>query len=142
MDQPDPTGREMTHPLMFFRLLIAAFLLCLGAQHAFAQKVLLLTTNVTEPNAENPDAVGAYENLQNEFASALANPSDLTKLSVLGNPNAISQATFTAASGSPYDIVIVAATYKPIDPHQLGSTAKRRRQPLGQFHRFLYRWLL
>jgi len=105
----------MTHPLMFFRLLIAAFLLCLGAQHAFAQKVLLLTTNVTEPNAENPDAVGAYENLQNEFASALANPSDLTKLSVLGNPNAISQATFTAASGSPYDIVIVAATYKPID---------------------------
>ena len=73
----------MTHPLMFFRLLIAAFLLCLGAQHAFAQKVLLLTTNVTDPNAEKPDAVGAYENLQNEFASALANPSDLTKLSVL-----------------------------------------------------------
>lgn len=106
----------MTHPLMFFRLLIAAFLLCLGAQHAFAQKVLLLTTNVTDPNPEKPDAVGAYENLQNEFASALANPSDLTKLSELGNPNAISQATFTAASGSPYDIVIVAATYKPIDP--------------------------
>jgi hypothetical protein len=38
----------MTHPLMFFRLLIAAFLLCLGVQHAFAQKVLLLTTNVTD----------------------------------------------------------------------------------------------
>jgi len=104
----------MTNPLMFFRLLLAAFLLSFGAQHALAQKVLLLTTNIAGPNAEQDDAIRAYTNLQNEFSSQLASPSDLTRMSVLGNANAISATTFTDAPG-PYDIVIVAGTYRSID---------------------------
>jgi hypothetical protein len=104
----------MTNPLMFFRLLLAAFLLSFGAQHALAQKVLLLTTNIAGPNAEQDDAIRAYTNLQNEFSSQLASTSDLTRMSVLGNANAISATTFTDAPG-PYDIVIVAGTYRSID---------------------------
>ncbi|QMV71409.1 hypothetical protein HS961_00345 [Comamonas piscis] len=103
----------MTHPMRFFRLLLAAFLLCAGAQHAFAQKVLLLTTNVEAPNAEQDDAIRAYNNLQSEFSSQLANPGDLTRRSFLGNANAISATTFSDAPG-PYDIVIVAGTYRAI----------------------------
>ncbi|WP_423935141.1 DUF5979 domain-containing protein [Comamonas sp. 23] len=104
----------MTNPLMFFRLLLAAFLLSFGAKHALAQKVLLLTTNIAGPNAEQDDAIRAYTNLQNEFSSQLASTSDLTRMSVLGNANAISATTFTDAPG-PYDIVIVAGTYRSID---------------------------
>ena len=104
----------MRNLAVYFRLLMAAFLLCASAQQALAQKVLLLTTNVSGPNAEKVDAIAAYDNLQAEFASQLASPADLTRLSVLGDAGAISQATFTAPSGAPYDIVIVAATYKPV----------------------------
>ncbi|MEJ5028282.1 IPTL-CTERM sorting domain-containing protein [Comamonas sp. MYb69] len=94
---------------------MAAFLLCAGAQQAWAQKVLLLTTNISGANAEAADAITAYNNLQSEFSAQLSNPSDLTRLSVLGNANALSQASFTAAAGTPYDIVIVASTYRPVD---------------------------
>ncbi|WP_021024629.1 DUF5979 domain-containing protein [Comamonas sp. B-9] len=108
----------MTNPLMFFRLLLAAFLLCVGAQHALAQQVLLLTTNSDPagPNPEDADAIAAYQNLENEFTNALPSSGQLTRRSVLGNANAISAATFTAASGSAYDIVIVASTYRAVDP--------------------------
>lgn len=103
----------MRNLTVYVRLLVAALLLCTGAQQALAQKVLLLTTNVSGPNAENADAITAYNNLQSEFASHLSNPADLTRLSVLGDAGAISANTFSDAPG-PYDIVIVAGTYKPI----------------------------
>lgn len=75
----------------------------------------MLTTNVTAPNAERDDAITAFENLEREFADALPSTSNLTRRSVLGNANAISQADFTAAPG-PYDIVVVASTYTAIHP--------------------------
>lgn len=103
----------MTNPLMLIRLLVAAFLLCLGTPYAFAQKVLLLTTNIAAPNPEREDAIRAYNNLQSEFSSQLANPADLTRMSTLGNANAISATTFSDAPG-PYDIVIIAGTYSAI----------------------------
>jgi len=92
----------------FLRLLIAVFLVCVGAQQAFAQKVLLLTTNEVVS-----DALQANNNLEAEFAGVVG-AANLTRMTVLTNPNAISQATFTSAPG-PYDIVIVASTYRPID---------------------------
>ncbi|TDS73885.1 putative secreted protein (IPTL-CTERM system target) [Comamonas sp. JUb58] len=97
----------------FFRLLLAALVLCAGGQHALAQKVLMLTTNVTGANAENPDAIDAYTNMESEFA-AVVGAANITRMSVLGDANTISSATFTAAPG-PYDIAIVAGTYKAID---------------------------
>lgn len=100
--------------MVFFRLLMVAFLLCAGAQQAFAQKVLLLTTNVTGPNAEESDAIEGTENMRAEF-EAVVGATNVTTLSVLGNANAISQNTFTAAPG-PYDIVVVASTYRTVDP--------------------------
>ncbi|WP_158400645.1 IPTL-CTERM sorting domain-containing protein [Comamonas sp. B-9] len=98
----------------FFRLCMAAFLLCAGAQQAWAQKVLLLTTNVTGASAEDAYVRTAYDNLQGEFASQLADPSDLTRLSVLSTAGSISQRTFSDAPG-PYDLVIVASGYSAID---------------------------
>ncbi|WP_423934919.1 IPTL-CTERM sorting domain-containing protein [Comamonas sp. 23] len=99
----------------FFRLCLAALLLSVGAQQAWAQKVLLLTTDITGANAEGaPERVG-FDNLQSEFTSQLANPSDLTRLSVLNTAGSISQRTFTDAP-APYDIVIVASGAKAIDP--------------------------
>lgn len=103
----------MRNLLVFFRLLMAAFLLCAGAQQALAQKVLMLTTNIAGTNPERSDAIAAYDNMQAEF-EAVVGAANLTRMSVLGNANAISQTTFTAAPG-PYDIVIVAGTYSPID---------------------------
>ena len=99
----------------FIRWLSGALLVIgmLTGQTAFAQKVLLLTTNVTAPDPENADAITAYVNLESEFASTVG-PSNITRLSVLGTANAISQATFSNG-GVPYDIVIVAGTYRPID---------------------------
>ena len=93
--------------------MFAAVLLWGGSQQAYAQKVLLLTTNVTGPNAEEPDAIVAYNNLQSEFERVVGAP-NLTRMSVLGTANAISQSTFSATPG-PYDIVIFAGTYRPID---------------------------
>ena len=84
-----------------------------GSQMAFAQKVLMLTTNIAAPNAERTDAIGAFDNLQAEFA-AVVGASNITRLSVLSNANAISQATFTSAPG-PYDIVLVSSAYSLID---------------------------
>ena len=98
----------------FFRLCLAALLLSAGAQQAWAQKVLLLTTNITGANSEDAYVRTAYDNLQGEFASQLADPSDLTRLSVLSTPGSISQRTFSDAPG-PYDIVIVASGYASID---------------------------
>lgn len=88
--------------------LLAAALLWGGSQQAFAQKVLLLTT--TESAA---DAMQANDNLEAEFGSVVG-AANLTRMTVLSNANGISQATFTAAPG-PYDIVVVASTYNPID---------------------------
>lgn len=110
----------MSNIFTFFRLLMAAFLLYAGAQQALAQQVLLLTTNVTGANAEPADGIESFNNLQQEFANALADPDDLTRMSVLGNAGAISQDTFSQdtfnpASG-PYDIVIVLSTYRAIQP--------------------------
>ena len=104
----------MKNLLVFFRLLMAAFLLCAGAQQALAQKVLLLTTNVTGPNAEEPEAIQGTNNMRAEF-EAVAGATNVTTLSVLGDANAISQSTFTAAPG-PYDIVVVASTYRTVHP--------------------------
>lgn len=101
--------------LKFVNAVLTAFLLCVGAQSAFAQKVLMLTTNIAGTNAEDADAITAYNNMEGEFTSALTNPTDLTRLSVLGDANAISQTTFTDAPG-PYDIVIVSSTYRAIHP--------------------------
>ena len=103
----------MRNILRILGAVLTATLLWGGSQQAFAQKVLLLTTNVTAPNAENADAILAYTNLQNEFESVVG-AANLTRMSILGNANAISQATFTSAPG-PYDIVVVAGTYRPID---------------------------
>lgn len=102
-------GNEMRNLLVFFRLLMAAFLLCSGAQQALAQKVLLLTTNEVAT-----DATQANNNLEAEFAGVVG-AANLTRMTVLSNPNAISQTTFTSAPG-PYDIVVVASTYLPVDP--------------------------
>ena len=99
--------------IRFIRFFLVAALILGGVQSVWAQKVLMLTTNVTAPNAENPDAILAYDHLQSEFESVVG-ASNLTRLSVLGNANAISQSTFTSTP-SPYDIVIVAGTYRPID---------------------------
>ncbi|MBB6578238.1 hypothetical protein HNP33_002319, partial [Comamonas odontotermitis] len=88
--------------------LLTAALLWGGSQQAFAQKVLLLTT--TESAA---DAMQANDNLEAEFGSVVG-AANLTRMTVLSNANGISQATFTAAPG-PYDIVVVASTYNPID---------------------------
>ncbi|MGF6214369.1 hypothetical protein, partial [Comamonas sp. 4034] len=94
--------------IRFFGLMLAAALLWGGPQQVFAQKVLLLTT--TESAS---DAMQANDNLEAEFGSVVG-ATNLTRMTVLSNANAISQATFTAAPG-PYDIVIVASTYNPID---------------------------
>jgi len=102
----------MTHPLTFFRLLIAAFLLCLGAQHAFAQRVLLLTTNTAGVDPEPPEMVTVYNNVQNEFA-AVVGASNITMRSILGDANSLSQASFSDASG-PFDIVIVGSGYRAV----------------------------
>ncbi|WP_395026537.1 IPTL-CTERM sorting domain-containing protein [Comamonas odontotermitis] len=75
---------------------------------AFAQKVLMLTTNETAT-----DATLANNNLQSEFQSVVG-AANFTRMDVLSNANTISQATFTSAPG-PYDIVIVASTYNPVD---------------------------
>jgi len=86
-----------------------------GAQQALAQKVLLLTANATSANEESTEVDAAYNNLQTEFASQLVNASDLTRLSVLGNADAISEATFTDTPG-PYDMVIVASADRLVHP--------------------------
>lgn len=104
---------DMRTSIRFVGLILTAMLLWGGSQMAFAQKVLMLTTNIAAPNAENSDAIQAYTNLQNEFQNVVG-AANLTRMSVLSNANAISQATFTSAPG-PYDIVIVAGTYRPID---------------------------
>lgn len=103
----------MRNILRILGAVLAATLLWGGSQQVFAQKVLLLTTNVTAPSAENADAILAYTNLQNEFESVVG-AANLTRMSVLGNANAISQSTFTSAP-DPYDIVVIAGTYRPID---------------------------
>jgi len=54
----------------------------------------------------------ANDNLEAEFGGVVG-AANLTRMTVLSNANAISQATFTAAPG-PYDIVVVASTYNPI----------------------------
>ena len=99
---------DMRTSIRFVRLILAAMLLWSGTQMAFAQKVLMLTSNETAS-----DALLAYNNLQSEFQSVVG-AGNLTRMDVLSNPNAISQATFSNAPG-PYDIVIVAGTYSPID---------------------------
>ena len=99
----------MRNLLVFFRLLMAAFLLCAGAQQALAQKVLLLTTNEVAT-----DAMQANDNLETEFAGVVG-AANLTRMTVLSTPNAISQTTFTSAPG-PFDIVVVASTYLPVHP--------------------------
>lgn len=87
-------------------MLVGMFLLG-GGQLAFAQKVLILTTNETAL-----DAIEASNNLQTEFENTVGS-ANVTRLTVLSNANAISQATFTSAPG-PYDIAIVASSYNPI----------------------------
>ncbi|MNS57414.1 hypothetical protein D3C72_902990 [compost metagenome] len=94
--------------IRFFGLILAAALLWGGPQQVFAQKVLLLTTTESAT-----DAMQANDNLEAEFGSVVG-AANLTRMTVLSNASAISQATFTAAPG-PYDIVIVASTYNPID---------------------------
>ncbi|MFE1574428.1 hypothetical protein ACFIQG_21970, partial [Comamonas odontotermitis] len=99
--------------LRVLRCMLIGMFLIGGGQLAFAQKVLMLTTNVTGPNTENQEAIDLYNNMQAEF-TAVVGASNLTRLSVLGDTNAISQATFSNAQG-PYDIVIVSSVYRLID---------------------------
>lgn len=104
---------DMRTSIRFVGLILTAVLLWGGSQMAFAQKVLMLTTNIAAPNAERADAIGAFDNLQAEFA-AVVGASNITRMSVLSNANAISQSTFTGGSG-PYDIVLIASAYSLID---------------------------
>ena len=98
----------MRNSIRFMRLMLTAMLLWGGTHMAFAQKVLMLTTSEVAS-----DAIQATNNLQSEFESVVG-AANLTRMSVLNNANAISQATFTNAPG-PYDIVIVSSTYISID---------------------------
>ena len=94
---------------------LSAILLVIGlgwGPAAFAQKVLLLTSNTSGPGAERRDAVNAITNLVTEFSNAGAT---VEQKSVLSTPSSISSATFNGAGG-PYDIAIVASAYSPIDP--------------------------
>jgi len=75
----------------------------------------MLTSNVEGSNPEPPDTASLFDFLQQEFEDALPSNTDLTRMSVLGNPNAISRATFEPANGA-YDIVIVSSVSRPIDP--------------------------
>ena len=94
--------------LQILGTMLTAMALWGGSQQAFAQKVLLLTTNEVAS-----DAVQANNNLEAEFVGVVG-AANLTRMTVLTNPNAISQATFTSSPG-PYDIVVVATTYQPVD---------------------------
>jgi hypothetical protein len=98
----------MRNILQILGTLLTAMALWGGSQQAFAQKVLLLTTNEVAS-----DAVQANNNLEAEFVGVVG-AANLTRMTVLTNPNAISQATFTSSPG-PYDIVVVATTYQPVD---------------------------
>ncbi|GAB2712840.1 DUF5979 domain-containing protein [Comamonas sediminis] len=98
----------MRNILQILGTMLTAMALWGGSQQAFAQKVLLLTTNEVAS-----DAVQANNNLEAEFVGVVG-AANLTRMTVLTNPNAISQATFTSSPG-PYDIVVVATTYQPVD---------------------------
>ncbi|WP_429948853.1 hypothetical protein ACQYWY_18120 [Comamonas sediminis] len=105
----------MKSGIFLSRLLLSAFLLGGSVSQAVAQKILLLTTNAASTSDELAEVDAAYDNLQNEFASVLANPEEITRLSVLGHPDAISAETFNTPTG-PYDMVIVANANRIIDP--------------------------
>ena len=79
----------------FIRWLSGALLVIgmLTGQAAFAQKVLLLTTNIAGAGAEQADAITGYVVLESEFAGTVG-AANITRMSVLGTANAISQATF------------------------------------------------
>ena len=64
--------------IRFIRFFLVTALILGGTQSVWAQKVLMLTTNVTAPNAENPDAILAYDHLQSEFESVVG-ASNLTR---------------------------------------------------------------
>lgn len=100
---------------VFFPIVFLGFLLIAAIPQALAQKVLMLTSNVEGSNPEPPDTASLFNFLQQEFEEALPSSTDLTRMSVLGNPNAISRATFEPANGA-YDIVIVSSVSRPIDP--------------------------
>lgn len=100
---------------VFFPIVFLGFLLIAATPPALAQKVLMLTSNVEGSNPEPPDTASLFNFLQQEFEDALPSSTDLTRMSVLGNPNAISRATFEPANGA-YDIVIVSSVSRPIDP--------------------------
>lgn len=95
---------------------LCSILLILGmawSQQALAQKVLILTSNVVGANVEKSDAIAAFDNLELEFKNKVG-PTNVQRQSTLGTASSINKATFTNA-GEPYDIVIVASAYAPID---------------------------
>ncbi|MPV86358.1 hypothetical protein [Ostreibacterium oceani] len=84
-----------------------------GAAMAQQRVLILATDNVGLTAVQTTDFVNGVTNAQNEFA-AVVGAANVTTLSILNTPGAVTASTFTDAPG-PYDVVITMAAYKSID---------------------------
>ncbi|GAB2830749.1 hypothetical protein GCM10027276_36820 [Comamonas piscis] len=100
---------------ILLRILISVFFMGLGMPQAMAQKVLMITTNVSGTNAEGSQVIAAFERLEQEFTSKLPQADNMTRLSVLGTANALSQETFNPGNKI-YDVVIISSAVERIHP--------------------------
>ncbi|TDS78105.1 DUF11 domain-containing protein [Comamonas sp. JUb58] len=90
-----------------FAFLLSFSLLVLPMTSAFAQKVLMLATAETQADGTN-----ILSNMQNEFATAGAT---VTRQDILGQAGSVTSSTFLDAQSQPYDLVIIATVYNPVD---------------------------
>lgn len=96
----------MKSKLRFVFLLLFS-LIALPMTSAFAQNVLMLSTTETAV-----DGIDILNNMQNEFTGAGAT---VTRQDILGQAGSVTSSTFLDAQSQPYDLVIVATVYNPVD---------------------------